>query len=68
MKDAQRAPGTPFNRSRLQTTTLFKVVLWRLRYKLSFNDLAEMFSVELMASILSERQSGAGRRIRTLNY
>jgi putative transposase len=38
--------GTPFNRSRLQTTTLFKIVLWRLRYKLSLTDLAEMFSIE----------------------
>ncbi len=38
--------GTPFNRSQVQTTTLFKVVLWRLRYKLSLTDLAEMFSVE----------------------
>ena len=38
--------GTPFNRSQVETTTLFKVVLWRLRYKLSLTDLAEMFSVE----------------------
>lgn len=39
--------ATPFNRSRLPTTTLFKVVLWRLRYKLSPSDLAEMFGVEV---------------------
>jgi putative transposase len=39
--------GTPFNRSRLQTPTLFRVVLWRLRYKLSLTDLTEMFSVEV---------------------
>jgi putative transposase len=39
--------GTPFNRSRVQTITLFKVVLWRLRYKLSLTDLAEIFSVEV---------------------
>jgi putative transposase len=38
--------GTPYIRSQVQTTTLFKVVFWRLRYKLSLTDLAEMFSVE----------------------
>jgi putative transposase len=38
--------GTPFNRSQIQTTTIYKAVLWRLRYKLSLTDLAEMFSVE----------------------
>jgi transposase-like protein len=40
------ATTTPFNRSQVQTTTIFKAVLWRLRYKLSLTDLAEMFSVE----------------------
>jgi putative transposase len=39
--------GTPFNRIRLQTPTLFRFVLWRLRYKLSLSDLAEMLSVEV---------------------
>ena len=39
--------GTPFNRTHIQTATLFKVVLWGLRYKLSLSDLAEMFSVEV---------------------
>ncbi len=40
---------TPFNSIRVQITTLFKVVLWRLRYKLSLSltDLAEMFRVEV---------------------
>ena len=39
--------GTPFNRSRVPTPIIFKVVLWRLRYKLSLTDLAEMFGVEV---------------------
>lgn len=38
---------TPFNRCQVQTAVLFKVILWRLRYKLSFGDLAEMFAVEV---------------------
>ena len=35
--------GTPFNRLQLPTDIIFLVVLWRLRYKLSLRDLAEMF-------------------------
>lgn len=35
--------GTPFNRLRYPTDLVCLVVLWRLRYKLSLRDLAEMF-------------------------
>ena len=46
-KDCKRTfnerTGTPFNRPQLPTDVIFLVVLWRLRYKLSLRDLAEMF-------------------------
>ena len=46
-KDCKRTfnerTGTPFNRLQLPTDVIFLVVLWRLRYKLSLRDLAEMF-------------------------
>jgi putative transposase len=35
--------GTPFNHLAVPTDIVFLVVLWRLRYKLSLRDLAEMF-------------------------
>lgn len=35
--------GTPFNFLEVPTNIMFQVVLWRLRYKLSLRDLAEMF-------------------------
>jgi putative transposase len=35
--------GTPFNYLTFPTDIVLQVVLWRLRYKLSFRDLAEMF-------------------------
>jgi transposase-like protein len=35
--------GTPFNDPSVPTDNVFLVVLWRLRYKLSLRDLAEMF-------------------------
>lgn len=35
--------GTPFNFLEYPTDVVLLVVLWRLRYKLSFRDLAEMF-------------------------
>ncbi len=35
--------GTPFNDLSVPTDIVFLVVLWRLRYKLSLRDLAEMF-------------------------
>ncbi|GHP00304.1 hypothetical protein KSF_103510 [Reticulibacter mediterranei] len=35
--------GTPFNYLEYPTDIAFLVVLWRLRYKLSLRDLAEMF-------------------------
>jgi transposase-like protein len=35
--------GTPFNDLSFPTDVVFLVVLWRLRYKLSLRDLAEMF-------------------------
>jgi hypothetical protein len=35
--------GTPFNDLGAPTDIVFLVVLWRLRYKLSLRDLAEMF-------------------------
>jgi transposase-like protein len=35
--------GTPFNDLSVPTDVVFLVVLWRLRYKLSLRDLAEMF-------------------------
>src|SRR5512134_250599 len=34
--------GTPFNRLQYPTDVICPVVLWRLRYKLSLRDLAEM--------------------------
>ena len=36
-------PGTPFNHLQYPTDLVLLVVLWRLRYKLSLRDLAEMF-------------------------
>jgi len=35
--------GTPYNRLQYPTDVVLLVVLWRLRYKLSLRDLAEMF-------------------------
>ncbi len=35
--------GTPFNSLQYPTDIILLVVLWRLRYKLSLRDLAEMF-------------------------
>jgi hypothetical protein len=35
--------GTPFNYLEYPTDIILLVVLWRLRYKLSLRDLAEMF-------------------------
>ena len=35
--------GTPFNHLQVPTDIALLVVLWRLRYKLSLRDLAEMF-------------------------
>ncbi len=35
--------GTPFNHRQYPTDVVLLVVLWRLRYKLSLRDLAEMF-------------------------
>jgi hypothetical protein len=35
--------GTPFNYLQAPTDVVFLVVLWRLRYKLSLRDVAEMF-------------------------
>src|SRR5256885_11855874 len=35
--------GTPFNYLEFPTDIVFLVVLWRLRYKLSLRDVAEMF-------------------------
>jgi len=35
--------GTPFNHLQVPTDVVLLVVLWRLRYKLSLRDLAEMF-------------------------
>src|SRR5689334_22642903 len=37
--------GTPFNHLQFPTDVVLLVVLWRLRYKLSLRDLAEMFLV-----------------------
>jgi transposase-like protein len=37
--------GTPFNHLQFPTDIVLLVVLWRLRYKLSLRDLAEMFLV-----------------------
>jgi putative transposase len=34
--------GTPFNFLEVPTDIMFQVVLWRVRYKLSLRDLAEM--------------------------
>ncbi len=35
--------GTPFNHLQYPTDLVLLVILWRLRYKLSLRDLAEMF-------------------------
>ncbi len=35
--------ATPFNFLEVPTDVMFQVVLWRVRYKLSLRDLAEMF-------------------------
>jgi len=35
--------GTPFNHLQVPTDIVLLVVLWRLRYKLSLRDLAELF-------------------------
>jgi transposase-like protein len=35
--------GTPFNSLEVPTAVVLLVVLWRLRYKLSLRDVAEMF-------------------------
>lgn len=37
--------GTPYNHLQYPTDIVLLVVLWRLRYKLSLRDLAEMFLV-----------------------
>ncbi len=37
--------GTPYNHLQYPTDIVMLVVLWRLRYKLSLRDLAEMFPV-----------------------
>ena len=37
--------GTPFNHLQYPTDVVLLVVLWRLRYKLSLRDLAEMFLI-----------------------
>ena len=42
-KYGRYTPGTPFNDLSVPTDIVFLVVLWRLRYKLSLRDLAEMF-------------------------
>ena len=34
--------GTPFNELQYPTDVVLRAVLWRLRYKLSFRDVAEM--------------------------
>jgi putative transposase len=36
--------STPFNYLEVPTDVVFLVVLWRLRYKLSLRDVAEMFA------------------------
>jgi len=36
-------PGTPYNHLQYPTDLVLLVVLWRLRYKLSLRDVAEMF-------------------------
>ena len=35
--------NSPFNRAQVPTPIIFEVVLWRLRYKLSLKDLAEIY-------------------------
>lgn len=35
--------GSPYNNLQFPTEIVFLVILWRLRYKLSLRDLAEMF-------------------------
>src|SRR6476620_1742740 len=47
--------GTPFNYLEFPTDIVLLVVLWRLRYKLSLRDLAEMF---LMRGFVFTHEAG----------
>ena len=47
--------GTPFNYLEYPTDIVLLVVLWRLRYKLSLRDLAEMF-LERLRHVGGERE------------
>jgi putative transposase len=47
--------GTPFNFLEYPTDIVLLVVLWRLRYKLSLRDLAEMF-LERLRHVSGERE------------
>ena len=38
--------NSPFNKCQVNTEIIFEVVLWRLRFKLSLRDLAEMYSAK----------------------
>jgi len=38
--------NSPFNKCQVNTEIIFEVVLWRLRFKLSLRDLAEMYSIK----------------------
>ena len=42
LKSFNERTGTPFNRLKAKTETIFQLVFWRLRYKLSLRDLSEM--------------------------
>jgi len=53
--------GTPFNHLQVPTDIALLVVLWRLRYKLSLRDLAEMFLTRGSPSRM--RPSGSGRSV-----
>jgi len=47
--------GTPFNFLEYPTEIVFLVVLWRLRYKLSLRDVAEIF-LERVRHVSGERE------------
>ena len=51
--------GTALNRVQVPTDIMFLVVFWRLRYKLSLRDLAEMF---LIGGIVFTHEAVRGHR------
>jgi transposase-like protein len=53
--------GTALNRVQVPTDIMFLVVFWRLRYKLSLRDLAEMFLIRGIVCKHPPSTAGASR-------